>query len=417
MVTISVKFKLELTKEQRRKVLDLAKKYRDAFNEVSEYAFNNRVFDHVSLHKAFYYKLKEKYGFQSQIAISVIREVAQHYDNIFNQLAGKIDVPKKNRRKLIELFYKEIGRPIKRKKLIVKLVKRRSYDLKLNPRVCSISVIGERLKKIPYYGWNKHYEYIEKYGYGDAVLYYERSNKLWYLIVSVEVPDKELRPKKVVGVDINEPSNSFVALHDSLGESHLVEFSQHVLKLKTHYHKLRSQLQSKGTRSAKRRLLSLSGVEKRLVRNYLHVVAKKIVVENSPCVFGLEDLTGIREYRENNAKFTGERRRQFSQWCFRELQQLIEYKAKLYGSKVVYVNPQYTSISCPVCGYTDKENRDGKEFNCKNCGFREHADVVGAKNIMLRVLKSLQNGAFVSRPDAPSHNGRSSKLRPSGRGS
>ena len=52
MVTLSVKFKLEPTEEQRQKIMDLAKKYKDAFNEVSEYAFNNRVFDHIGLHKA-----------------------------------------------------------------------------------------------------------------------------------------------------------------------------------------------------------------------------------------------------------------------------------------------------------------------------------------------------------------------------
>ena len=379
--------------------MDLAKKYKDAFNEVSEYAFNNRVFDHIGLHKALYRKLKEKYAFQSQIAISVIREVAQHYDSVFDQLAEKFHVSKRNRKRLIELFYKEVGRPIKRRKLIVKLVKGRSYDLKIEPRVCSISVIGERLKRIPYYGWNKHYEYV-RCNYGDATLYYERSNKLWYLIVSVEVPERELKPKKVVGVDINEPSDSFVALYDSLGESKLIEFSQQVLRLKSHYQKLRSQLQSKGTRSAKRRLSSLSGVEKRLVRNFLHVVAKEIV-ESSPCVFGLEDLNGIREHRERHAKFGGEKRRLFSQWCFRELQTLIEYKAKLCGSKVIYVDSQYTSISCPVCGYATKENRDKRRFCCKNCGFEEHADIVGAKNIMLRVLKDLQNGVLVSHPNAP----------------
>jgi len=399
MVTLSVKFKLEPTEGQKQKIMDLAKKYKDAFNEVSEYAFNNRVFDHIGLHKALYRKLKEKYAFQSQIAVSVIREVAQHYASVFDQLAEKFHVSKRNRKRLIELFYKEVGRPIKRRKLIVKLVKGRSYDLKIEPRVCSISVIGERLKRIPYYGWNKHYEYV-RCNYGDATLYYERSNKLWYLIVSVEVPERELKPKKVVGVDINEPSDSFVALYDSLGESKLIEFSQQVLRLKSHYQKLRSQLQSKGTRSAKRRLSSLSGVEKRLVRNFLHVVAKEIV-ESSTCVFGLEDLNGIREHRERHAKFGGEKRRLFSQWCFRELQTLIEYKAKLCGSKVIYVDSQYTSISCPVCGYATKENRDKRRFCCKNCGFEEHADIVGAKNIMLRVLRNLQNGVLVSHPNAP----------------
>ena len=54
------------------------------------------------------------------------------------------------------------------------------------------------------------------------------------------------------------------------------------------------------------------------------------------------------------------------------------------GHPFVEVEPAYTSQTCPVCGYTDKGNRDGKEFRCKCCGHEDDADHVGAVNICER---------------------------------
>jgi putative transposase len=47
------------------------------------------------------------------------------------------------------------------------------------------------------------------------------------------------------------------------------------------------------------------------------------------------------------------------------------------------VQPAYTSQTCPSpgCGYVDKRNRHGEKFRCHWCGFKRHADVVGARNI------------------------------------
>lgn len=42
----------------------------------------------------------------------------------------------------------------------------------------------------------------------------------------------------------------------------------------------------------------------------------------------------------------------------------------------------YTSQTCPECGHSCKENRITRDaFQCKNCGFEQHADIVGALNV------------------------------------
>jgi len=73
-------------------------------------------------------------------------------------------------------------------------------------------------------------------------------------------------------------------------------------------------------------------------------------------------------------------------WSFRRLQEIIEYKAKLKGIRVIYVDPAQTSSLCPICG--EKLSPNGhRVLKCKNCGFKADRDVVGSINIRLKALK------------------------------
>jgi len=72
-------------------------------------------------------------------------------------------------------------------------------------------------------------------------------------------------------------------------------------------------------------------------------------------------------------------------WSFRKLQSIIEYKAKLKGVRVVFVNPAHTSSLCPVCG--GKLSPNGRRVLKCECGFEADRDVVGSWNIRLRALK------------------------------
>ncbi|MGB9815948.1 MAG: zinc ribbon domain-containing protein, partial [Thermoplasmata archaeon] len=88
-----------------------------------------------------------------------------------------------------------------------------------------------------------------------------------------------------------------------------------------------------------------------------------------------------------------------------ELQKFIEYKAEDAGKIVVYVNPKHTSQRCSRCGYTDKNNRHGSVFRCRNCGFELNADLNASSNIEVlskseyfRLLSASQSLRFDETP-------------------
>ncbi|MEQ9672734.1 zinc ribbon domain-containing protein, partial [Coleofasciculus sp. G2-EDA-02] len=101
---------------------------------------------------------------------------------------------------------------------------------------------------------------------------------------------------------------------------------------------------------------------------------------------------------------------------FAELHGFIDYKAVLSGSLAVKVDAHYTSQACPHCGHTSKENRPNKglTFVCQQCGYTLHADLVGARNVALRVLLSRQEwestGRLSAVPDASSDEAKGERL-------
>ncbi len=71
----------------------------------------------------------------------------------------------------------------------------------------------------------------------------------------------------------------------------------------------------------------------------------------------------------------------------------LEYKQLWTGGHVLYVDAKYTSQECPVCHHISKDNRQTQaEFECVECHHKEHADVVGAKNVLGRGHRLLACG-------------------------
>lgn len=67
-----------------------------------------------------------------------------------------------------------------------------------------------------------------------------------------------------------------------------------------------------------------------------------------------------------------------------QLRLQLEYKSKRQKGVVIAVNPAYTSQTCSACGHKEPENRNRLEFNCRSCGYLDHADVNAAKNILIK---------------------------------
>ncbi|WP_375337638.1 transposase [Domibacillus sp. PGB-M46] len=67
-------------------------------------------------------------------------------------------------------------------------------------------------------------------------------------------------------------------------------------------------------------------------------------------------------------------------WSHYQLQTFIEYKEKMAGIGVEYVNPHHTSQTCK-CGHVDKKNRKRHTFSCVKCQYTLHADANASINI------------------------------------
>ncbi|WP_254843021.1 RNA-guided endonuclease InsQ/TnpB family protein [Deinococcus marmoris] len=228
---------------------------------------------------------------------------------------------------------------------------------------------------------------------GAAKLYYQKSKKQYYLIVALSITLPDPQPTdhpRIVGVDVGQRYH-FVAT-DMNGQS-LFKKGAAVRQRKDQFARTIKSLQRKGTRSATRRLVALSGRERRFVADRNHVLSKMLLTRFPGAIFGLEDLTNIRERTEGRSNPKASKKakrvkRRRSQWSFQELQFNLAYKAPLYGSLAVKVDANYTSQSCPKCGHCSKGNRPnaGLMFVCEVCGHTGHSDRVASVNIALRTM-------------------------------
>lgn len=75
--------------------------------------------------------------------------------------------------------------------------------------------------------------------------------------------------------------------------------------------------------------------------------------------------------------------RRFSEWSYGRQRDALAQKAEPYDIPVVAVEPRHTSQLCSRCG-SDDTRRSGVHFECRSCGYEQHADANAAVNIAKR---------------------------------
>ena len=356
-MTVTAKIQLVVSAENCELLDSTANAYRNACNFVSEYIFRTHNLKQFSLNKELYYEIREKFGLGSQMTQSVLKTVISRYKTIrTNQhewIQPKFKVPQFD------------------------LVWNRDYSLSQN--YFSVNTLNGRLK-LPYYakGMEKYFD-KETYRFGTATLVFRHKRYFLHIPVTFEVNeccDSDIC--NVVGID--RGINFVVATYDSKHQSGFV--SGKVIKQKRgHYKNLRKQLQQVGTPSSRRRLKAIGQRENRWMQDVNHCVSKALVESNPKhTLFVLEDLSGVRSATE---KIRVKDRYVSVSWSFYDLEQKLIYKAIQHQDKVIKVNPAYTSQCCPVCGHTEKANRNKKIhlFCCQNCGYKSNDDRIGAMNL------------------------------------
>ena len=117
-------------------------------------------------------------------------------------------------------------------------------------------------------------------------------------------------------------------------------------------------------------------------KDYLHKITTKLV-ENYDVIV-IEDLRTKNLLKNHHlAKSITNN----SWYLFREM---LEYKCKWYGKKLIKVSPNYTSQICSNCGYhSGKKPLDVREWTCPKCNTYHDRDINAAVNILNKGIDAI----------------------------
>ena len=190
--------------------------------------------------------------------------------------------------------------------------------------------------------------------------------------IAVEHPQVETSGKRVMGVDLGLKVPAVCST-----DAGKVLFVGNGRKNKYLRRRFRSDRKRLGKAKKLNAIRKSRNKEQRIMRDIDHKNSRKIVnfaIDNQIAVIRMEQLTNIRA----TARTSRKNEKNLHTWSFYRLAYYIEYKARLVGIRVEYVNPAYTSQICPVCG--KKNHAKDRKYKC-SCGFQRHRDIVGAVNI------------------------------------
>lgn len=352
--TLTAKIHLYPDDNKKEKIDELMDTYRIACNYVSGYIFKHHETDYNTLHKALYRDVKERFELNSCMVQEAIKTTKSAYLSM-----------RTNRHPWTRACFKRPQCSFTNQ----------NYRLKITEHMLYITTLQKRI------GIQYNAAGFERYLTGDYKLgtakMIKKNNEYFFYIAATRLLDGNKKEKitNAVGVDVG--IRNIAVYHNSFDET-MTFGGKDIIDKRNHFVDLRSQLQKKGTKSAKRRLKTLNDKEHRWMEDVNHCIAKKIV-EGQPkdSLIVLEDLKNMNKQTKC---FHRKDRYACHSWAYHSLQQKITYKAEQKGQMVIKVPPFFTSSTCPICGDVDKTNRDQKKhiYICPKCGFEADDDVVAA---------------------------------------
>ncbi|MFX1283350.1 MAG: RNA-guided endonuclease InsQ/TnpB family protein [Promethearchaeota archaeon] len=333
-------------------LLETIKTYNKAVQYVIDSGWSKNTFNKYTLHFETYKDLRKRYPCLQSSLVQCARDMA----------ADMLKREKFNYR-----------RPIK--KLLSGIrYNQRTFTPFLETGVISLSTIAGR----------KHYPLvIPKYFQQHLVigritsltLYYNKRRRKIIAYLRMELPDIPVKePSSFLGVDRG-------IKRIAVCSNNTFYPTNHILAVKWKYQQLRKHLQSKGTRSAKRKLRLVSGRERRFMTDENRKLAKWICNMPNNCIV-LENIRGLKQDSKKGKRTSKKLRRKFGNWAYYQLEQFIIERAEKVGKTVLFVNPRYTSQRCSCCGSISANNRRFQSsFVCSNCSFQLNADLNAARNL------------------------------------
>jgi IS605 OrfB family transposase len=374
MVTRTVVFPLDLTEEQEEILFETVDLYTKSWNYCVGVAWEEEIASKKKLHNATYYHIRKTIGLKSQYTCS-------SRDRAFEAVLSARELDKNG---------KKVSKPHSTS-IPVRLDKN-TFCFKDDRAFVSVTTQEKRIK-IPL-TWHRQAARYRSWGCISGEIGFNRWGLPVLRLFFIKEPLICPRTDVVIGTDRGIKRPIVLSSNKFFGKA---SWREHERKLLSCI----ARLQSKGTKSAKRRLKK---VWRRLIlfrENCDRVVAKEIISLLQPGdAIVIENLKNIRDRCGSKGKAHKKHRAKVGRWSFKRLENLIRYYAQLKGIYVEVVSPQNTSRMCSKCGIIDKKNRRSRSIYQCSCGLKLNADLNAARNIANRWREANggTSGPIVNRP-------------------
>lgn len=290
--------------------------------------------------------------------------------------------------KRLKLFIKEEG-------IYLKWFKEILFRLEFGKDASNNRCIVERLIESDKQQKNKGEDYVANNS-SIKLVKYGKSTRI-FLLLSIDIPAKKqvLDKDVVLGVDLGIKCPLYLAINKNDNFKMQIGDIEHFHNQRTMFQKRFKSLQklicTQGGHGRKKKLEPLEKLKEK-ERNWVHTqnhvysreVIKQALKQNAGTIH-MESLKDFGKGKEGYVK--DEYKYLLRYWSYYVLQSMIEYKAKLEGIEVKYIDPAYTSQTCSYCGERG-ERKKQEDFvctnpQCKRCGEKINADFNAARNIAM----------------------------------
>ncbi|MBV8667281.1 MAG: transposase [Burkholderiaceae bacterium] len=266
---------------------------------------------------------------------------------------------------------------------------------------------------LPKLGWLRYRNSREVLGEVRNVTVSQSGGK-WFASIQTQREVDQSLPIATTAIGIDVGIARFATMSDESCIAPLNSFKKHQQRLARYQRRMSRKVKfSNNWKKAKAKVQKIHASIANARKDFLHK-ATTTTSQNHALVC-IEDLQvrNMSSSSKGNSEQPGRKVKQKSglnrsilDQGWGEFRRQLAYKVQWRGGILLAVAPHHTSQTCPACSHVSKDNRQTQaKFLCVDCGYENHADVVGAINVLERGYRLLACGE-------PAQSGRSVKQEP-----
>ena len=241
-------------------------------------------------------------------------------------------------------------------------------------------VNGKKLKATPF-GEIRIVQHREMVGEIKTMALKREASGKWFAVFTVEEPEVEPKINNGTEIGIDVGLKSFAVT----SEGETIANPRHYRTREKRLAVLQRRMSAKDKfgrnwRKAKVEVARLHEDIQNARSDFLHKESRRLVSQHS--LIALEDLN----VQELAGKGYG---KSINDAGWTRFASMLEYKAESAGSKVMLVDPAYTTMTCHRCGNVQDMPLKERWYHCPKCGMVEGRDLNAAKNILARATAGL----------------------------